>query len=280
MDLGSDIILYILEEAVAIWNVFLSTAFTIVSTSPYDLGGDNNIFDAISTRIGDSISMIASSLLIVIWGIGVLRSASQIENQMRGPHHMFWQLFRLFVPASLIMSYKYVTSIIISLGVDALNQILLIDATELSEMEVESTVIAYLDSAGFWDKFFAFCISFGFLIQAVRYGSKIVLKVYGRLFSIYGMIFLAPIGLAMYGSQQTEHSAMRYLTSLGKVALHGVVIVIDLIIYNVFFTYMTSIDMFAGFSGTLSGWLLQNFFMMGVLYGLIEASEQFTERIL
>ena len=233
----------------------------------------------VSGVVGDGIKAIATSILVLVWMIGILRSASRINSPMHDPMEIPMKLIRLIITEGIIMSYDWIISLIFDLGTAAVNAIS--PATsycmELGDIDLLST-----DNIG--AQILMWIIGLAFCGNVLFAGLKATLSVFGRLLKIYIVIFLAPIGLAFFASERTEQNAVKYLEGVGSLSLQAVVIVLAVTVYTLLATNLdiSTITSYFDFGETAQvlTWFIGQFFLVNLLLAILSASDQISERFL
>jgi len=270
------------ETAINIWNGFMNLIVDIVKTNPYEFTIDGvDIISTIQGYVGDGIKAIATSILVLVWVVGILRAGTKVNSPMHDPLEVPMKILRLIIAEGLIMSYDYFVSLIFELGAAAVNAI---TSTGPANFSLGDTSIFEATHNGtqllFW------LMAVGLLLNVMLAGIKVTLSVFGRLLKIYIVIFLAPIALAFYGSEKTEQNAIKYLEGVGSLSLQAVVIVLAITIYMVIatnsgpFLEMITAHFPVGEQAEAFVWFIGQFFIVNLLLALISASEQISERFL
>lgn len=270
------------ETAINIWNGFMNLIVDIVKTNPYEFTIDGvDIISTIQAYVGDGIKAIATSILVLVWVVGILRAGTKVNSPMHDPLEVPMKILRLIIAEGLIMSYDYFVSLIFELGAAAVNAI---TSTGPANFSLGDTSIFEATHNGtqllFW------LMAVGLLLNVMLAGIKVTLSVFGRLLKIYIVIFLAPIALAFYGSEKTEQNAIKYLEGVGSLSLQAVVIVLAITIYMVIatnsgpFLEMITAHFPVGEQAEAFVWFIGQFFIVNLLLALISASEQISERFL
>lgn len=268
------------EIAISLWNGFMGLIVSVVSTNPYDYSIDGvDIISTISGYVGDGIKTIATSILVLVWVVGILRSGARINSPMHDPLEFPMKLLRLIITEGLIMSYDYFISLIFDLGSAAVGAIA---STGSANFAISDTSIFEATHNGtqllFW------LMAVGLLGNVILAGIKVTLAVFGRLLKIYIVIFLAPIALSFYGSEKTEQNAIKYLEGVGSLSLQAVVIVLAITVYMIIATHSGAfLDQFnEHFSidgaGAAFVWFIGQFFIVNLLLAIVSASDQISER--
>ena len=268
------------ENAISIWNGFMNLIVAFARTNPYTYTvGGNSMISIVSGVVGDGIKAIATSILVLVWMIGILRSASRINSPMHDPMEIPMKLIRLIITEGIIMSYDWIISLIFDLGTAAVNAIS--PATsycmELGDIDLLST-----DNIG--AQILMWIIGLAFCGNVLFAGLKATLSVFGRLLKIYIVIFLAPIGLAFFASERTEQNAVKYLEGVGSLSLQAVVIVLAVTVYTLLATNLdiSTITSYFDFGETAQvlTWFIGQFFLVNLLLAILSASDQISERFL
>lgn len=271
---------------------FVECCYGLLGASPYSWRG---IWDVIqSYNVDYYIVEACMAALTVIWLIGLCRSITSIERP-DGYMTIFWQMMRLFIPAALIVSYGFVCRVLVNTitsmtagtaGIDYLSSAgdnpLASTGSEIMEQFLEANE----GSTDFWGdvicQTIALFITFAFFLYSAFVGIKILLTCYLRMFKLYVLFMIAPIAFTCYGSQQTQHVATKYLETLAKTCLQGLVIVLVFMVYKIYISSDALITFDIGdpdkAMSAMCGYLLGVFLNMTILYGMIEGSDQLIER--
>lgn len=289
----------IMTSALEIFNQIISHCIDLLTTSPFEFG--NSSFTVLRYYIGSSITVVATSLLTIIWLIGMGKSIGSIDGP-QGPSTLFFQCFRLFIPSALISSYLFICNVIISAALQMIQGISYqitnewlkhyINGTSEAELnDITQMFDTYVNNNSFWEKAliegvcFVFALIFAGIVIVISL--KILFICYSRFFKWFIVIFCCPIALACLGSRETSHITIRYFENLAKYSLQGLVILLSFIIWRVtanftdnFLIIDTSNTNVFGDVGVIVVYIIKQTITMLVLYGIIESSEQLVERII
>jgi len=269
--------------AVSIWNFFMEIAFNILTTDPFTIkAGGKTVFQLISTQVGTGIVDVSIALTTLIWMIGFGREAVHSVEPMRNVESMFPVFCRLLIPTFLIAKYKDITDLILTAGRAAMETI----SPAAPVLKVNVNAYINPDRINATSLLLGLFIAIIFIIVVAATGIKVVLSVFGRFLKIFCVVLIAPIGLAMFSSRNTEMWGMRYLEGLAKISLECVVIALCLQIYAVFMTTVAS-DGTSLLIGDTGGMGINPFlyFVIQILYvsvlgALISGADQICERYL
>lgn len=286
------------------FNQFIEYTWNLISTNPFEYSSISGvvIFDVIAGYVNDAVKIVASSILIIVWLIGVLRTASRLGSPTHDPMDIFMKFIRLVIAEALIMSYEWFIRIIFDLASALISSFSLPPITSGSFLfpqldplaELSTLYTTYFNygtgTGGLGVVLVMFILALAYIVNVTIVGIKLVTTVWGRFLRIFVVVLIAPIALAFYGSEKTEHNATKYLEGVGSIALQGVVIAIVMIAYIVFVQNiggqidfgilpLSSVDGYAGFSYVLM-WAVKQFFLVNLLLALISASDQLAERYL
>lgn len=291
----------IMELAYELYNWVISNIITMLSTSPLELGG-GTINTIVNSYVGTALTAIATSVLLIVWLIGLARSISSFDSPS-GPSTAFFHMFRLFIPLAMISSYLFIGNLVLSTSSGVVSTLSANAATKLNsvyavteegevlETEAESSQIQilvdeYLDDANIFMSGIAEAtgclIAMLYLIITVGCCFKLITEVFARFFKLYLIVLVAPIGIAFYGSRETQHMASRYIEALIKAGIQGIVIFLCFVIYAAFHTLG---DQFftLGSDAPLKNlllFILKGLFYMITLTTLVTSAESITDRLL
>ena len=268
------------EKAISIWNGFMDLIVEFARTNPYTYTlGNGSMINIVSGYIGDGIKVIATSILVIIWMIGLLRSAVRINTPMHDPLEIPMKLIRLFLAEGIIMYYDAIVSFIFDLGTAGVNAI-----TPSGGYNIQIDDISILETTNVGSQILLWLMGLAFCGNVLVAGIKATLSVFGRLLKVYIVIFLAPIAFAFYGSERTEQTAIKYLEGVGSLSLQAVVIVLAVTIYTLLATNLdlSTITRFFNFgdSAQVLTWFVGQFFIVNLLLAILSASDQISERYL
>ena len=272
----------IVQLAVEVMNGFIEMINGIIRTNPYAFL-DGSVYSAVSGMVSDGIKTIASSILVIVWVIGMLRSAARINSPFHDPMEFPFKFIRLFVAEALIMSYDYIVGFIFDLSTAAVNMIASPGST--AAFNIPDNLSDILATGNFGTELLLWVLTIAFLGNVLIAGVKLSLTVLGRFLKIYIVIFLAPIALAFFGSEKTEQNAIKYLEGVGSLALQTIVIVLSISIYMIFANSSNLTTLITNYfdfseSGIAITWFIEQFFLINLLLALVSASDQIAERYL
>lgn len=167
----------------------------------------------------------------------------------------------------------------------------LVGDTESETNGISEMFDTYLNNNSFWERGLiqAVCFIFALIFAGVVLfvSLKILFIVYSRYFKWYIVIFCCPIAIACFGSKDTEHIGIKYIETLAKYSMQGLVILLSFIVFACYIYYGDSFltidasktDIF-GDIGVIIVYIVKQTINLLVLYGIIEASENLVERII
>ena len=260
--------------ALQIWVDFLVLIYDVVTKSPYNFG-NGALYSTISGLTDTVIKTAGVDLVMIVWGIGFVRLLFRSNTMNDAPIVVIGSFIRMIITTAIVLSYSWIVSFVIDWGISLTSAI----AGSASAVQNAITFDETMLSSGFWEGMVDLILALVFFLVVAYMGIKILITVYARIFKMYVAIFLAPIPLALYASERTESMAIKYLTTVGRISLQGLVIVIDIVVYNVFLTQAPSLISFSA-GGTLTVFCIVQFINIMVLSALIQASDQFIERLI
>lgn len=272
-----------------IFNLFLSTINQVINLSPYttEYGIKKNVWNGLSSALSSPVQVAAQSLLLLLWLIGFLRSSAEWDSAGQNPGFRVGAIVaRLFIPSAFIANYKFLVDIILGLGYKITNSI---SSSTLASVDwVKSFDLGNTNwmAAGSLSMGLVWLVAVCFCGYALVIGFKILFTVIGRMLKMYAVILLAPIAFACYGSKYTEHLPKKYLESVLKIVIQGLIIIIDIILYSAITSGKSPIivQLFGStdinkLPSPLPAFLIQSLNIF-LLYAMITGSETLSERIL
>ena len=101
-----------------------------------------------------------------------------------------------------------------------------------------------------------------------------ILTVYGRFFKLYLYAAIAPIPLATFAGEPTQHIGIAFLKSYAAVCLEGLIIILACIIFSVFASSPPVVDADASVVSTVWSYIAQLVFNMLVLVGTVKMADR------
>lgn len=310
--------------AYSIWNTFIKYCYDTLTVSPFDFGAklfsktgeldsSTSILSTIINNIEPIMIGVGTGLLILFWVIGILRESGNMLAERSQPYAFVTHLLRLFICEGLIAADYYIVYVIFDIFTLATSAIVgsagkinygFIDPSDadaisdnfLSTIGIDDKTVSVITAIqesqkqSVKDALLIEIFTMIYLIVVVACAVVIFMKVYGRYFRIIASIVIAPVGIAMFASSNTEQSGRKYIFYLLKQGAEGAIIAIDLVMFNIVATrgdlqptlFKSLVNWLTEEGSTANiiiGYYITQIFMCVLLMTLISATEKMTEQL-
>ena len=226
----------ILEFAINFYNKCWDLIISLLTLNPTSFAkGESSAAWTTITNAYNVVLPVGTALLVVYFLMYFLRTTTNFTEAKR-PEHVIKMIVRYVIAAYVILhglqllvlimkmatdlTYKMVTTLV-SNSNHALKMPEYL-ATTLSSLKLTSHPIQSILSL-----MIAF-LGMGLIIFAM---ASILITLYGRFFKIFMYVVLAPIPLASFGGEQTQHMGVNYLKSFAAICFETVSATVAIIVY-------------------------------------------------
>lgn len=186
----------------------------------------------------DSLKYIATALLVLFFGINVLRQITNVE-ELRRPETVFRLLFRFVIAKTMVLYSTDILMAFSKIGVGIVKKVCSFYDMDLENYTMASFIDNYnilegnvLNAKWYEDVPIGIMAVIGFVIIVVLSIITLV-TVYGRFFKIYVWAALAPIPLSSLAGEGTASVGWQYLKGFIAICFEGAVIAVAIIMFVV-----------------------------------------------
>lgn len=267
----------LLDDALEFWADCSMKIWTFLTTAPSEFKG--GVVWEVMINVNDGIKYIAYALLVVFFGMGVLKEITNI-GELKSPATVF-KLFIRYIVAKAMITYSLdLMDAVFKICGGVIKKIY--DSSEWVHIyggrggSLPKEVSAALSEANFLENIpLGIFEILGYLI-IVALSIVAVMSVYGRFFKLYIYTALAPVPLAAIAGEPTQNHGWQFIKSYIGVCFEGAVIAIACVIYSKIAATNTISAMFSNSSpvGIVGGYLVEVIFNMLIMIGVIKAASQ------
>lgn len=267
----------LLRNALRFWGNCSKTIWSLLTTAPSEFK-DGAVWE-VMVNINDAVKYIAYALLVIFFGIGVIKEITNVA-ELKRPENVFRLFFRYIIAKTLITYVMDMLNSISKIGIGIIKEIS--DSSEWVHIYggrgggLPEEISSLIEDAGFWTSVPLSIITIlGFLI-IVALSIVAVMTVYGRFFKIYIYTAIAPIPLSTIAGEPTQATGWQFIKSYIGICFEGAVIGIACIIYTKLASTGTISSMFGASSslGIVSAYIVEVIFNMLIMLGTIKGASQ------
>lgn len=265
-----------------LWAQGLAIVQTILLTAPEDFAEGRGWEIVIS--ITNALQGAGYAIMIICFYLGIVKSSLTFMDLKR-PAVAATLFVRFLVVKALVDQGAGLAQMLIRLGQGLISVTFSAGGANFSELtSMSDELTAAIQDAGFLTSVVMMLLSVvAFLVVAVVV-FLVILNVYGRFFKIYCVASVAPVPLAFFGGESTQHIGISYLKAFGSVLLEGMVVAVACLIYSAIAGALSGIDLF-GSSGTDAFSLLMNYaitmiFQTLLLAATVSGADQLCQRMI
>lgn len=268
-------VLGLLEDGVKFWTKMLNEIWDLLSVSPEDFKG-GGIWD-VMVDINDGIKYIAYSLLVIFFGVGLIRTCMNLE-ELKRPEVAVKYFIRYILTKTAVtgvMSLMGAVFSVVQLIVQKIIDISGLRGRELMGMTVPDAVKEACADAGFWESIPLWLLALLGTIVIIVISLIAVMSVYSRFFKIYLYTAIAPIPLSTFAGEPTQGTGVAFVKSYIGVCLEGAVIALASVIYSYFATSNDLMNLFGDSNAQIVlGYIVELVFNMLVFLGIVKLSSR------
>lgn len=268
-------VLDLLEYGVSFWGKMLNEIWDLLGTTPENFKGGG--IWGVMVSINDGIKYIAYSLLVIFFGIGLIKTCMNFE-ELRRPEVAVKYFIRYILTKTAVtgvMSLMGAVFSIVQLIVQKIIDISGLKGRALGGMTIPDAVKQACADAGFWESVPLWLLALLGTIVIIVISLIAVMSVYSRFFKIYLYTAIAPIPLSSFAGEPTQGTGWQFVKSYIGVCLEGAVIAIAAVIYSYFATSDGLLNMFGTSNATIIlGYIVELVFNMLVFLGIVKLSSR------
>lgn len=316
----------IVTIAFTVWEKLIGYCYKTLTVSPFDFGSSGKdkvgIISQLLSKSEATIIGVGTGLLLLVWVVGVLREGGNLISDRAHPYAIIAHIVRFFICEGLIAGYMFIVRSIFDLFTLATTAVIGKDATyglvdptsttlqeffksckalDASGLDAKAFLVTLFPTVGLadvltgntslTDALLIDVLAIIYLIAVIACGIVIFMKVYGRYFRILVAIVVTPIGVAFFGSSHTEQNARKFLFYLLKQGAEGLVIALDLLIFNAISKGGSALipDLVSAIANGMTSnpqvalilsFLISQIFFCVLLMTIVSASEKMVEQLL
>ena len=139
---------------------------------------------------------------------------------------------------------------------------------------------AAIESVGFLDQIPLWAVTLigGLFIWVLSF--TMILNVYGRFFRLYMYTAVAPVPLAAFAGEPTQHVGTSFLRSYAAVCMEGAVIVVACVIFSVLAGTPPSADLSLAPAAMVWTYIGEVIFNMLILVGTVKMSDRIVKEMM
>jgi len=271
-------IVQILQNALNAWNDKMNEIWALLTTSPEDFRG-GGIWNAIE-NIHGALMAIGLALLVLFFLVGVVKTCGSFAELKRP--EVALKLFVRFIIAKAVITYG------LELMMTLFTIVQGVIATIMSSSgfgggaatSIPADMVANIEGLSFLASIPLWLVALLARLIIMVLSFIIILTVYGRFFKLYLYTAIAPIPLATFAGEPTQHTGASFLKSYCAVCLEGAIIVLACIIFSLFASSPPVVDAGAGVVSQVWSYVGEMIFNMLILVGTVKMADRFVREMM
>lgn len=261
-----------LQNTLATWNDKLTEIWTLLMQSPEEFkGGD--IWDVI-LKIHGALQAIGIALLVLFFLVGVVKTCGSFA-ELKKPEHAL-KVFVRFAIAKGVVTYGLELMLALCSIVQGMTSTVMRAAgiEKGGDAALPEEIVTAIEECGFLESIPLWAVTLIGSLFITVLAFIMILTVYGRFFKLYLYAAIAPIPLATFAGEPTQHIGIAFLKSYAAVCLEGLIIILACIIFSAFASSPPVVDADASVVSTVWSYIAQLVFNMLVLVGTVKMADR------
>lgn len=261
-----------LQNTLATWNDKLTEIWTLLMQSPEEFkGGD--IWDVI-LKIHGALQAIGTALLVLFFLVGVVKTCGSFA-ELKKPEHAL-KVFVRFAIAKGVVTYGLELMLALCSIVQGMTSTVMRAAGigKGGDAALPEEIVTAIEECGFLESIPLWAVTLIGSLFITVLAFIMILTVYGRFFKLYLYAAIAPIPLATFAGEPTQHIGIAFLKSYAAVCLEGLIIILACIIFSAFASSPPVVDADASVVSTVWSYIAQLVFNMLVLVGTVKMADR------
>lgn len=261
-----------LQNTLTTWNDKLTEIWTLLMQSPEEFkGGD--IWDVI-LKIHGALQAIGIALLVLFFLVGVVKTCGSFA-ELKKPEHAL-KVFVRFAIAKGVVTYGLELMLAFCSIVQGMTSTVMRAAGigKGGDAALPEEIVTAIEECGFLESIPLWAVTLIGSLFITVLAFIMILTVYGRFFKLYLYAAIAPIPLATFAGEPTQHIGIAFLKSYAAVCLEGLIIILACIIFSGFASSPPVVDTDASVVSTVWSYIAQLVFNMLVLVGTVKMADR------
>jgi hypothetical protein len=267
-----------LQAALDYWADKLAEIWGLL-TQPLDTFRGGGIWTAI-VNINGALTAIGLALLVLFFLVGVVKTCGSFAELKRP--EVAVKLFIRFIIAKALITYGLelmTTLFTVVQGVIATIMNTSGFAAGAAQ-SIPADMVANIEGLSFLASIPLWLVALLARLIIMVLSFIIILTVYGRFFKLYLYTAIAPIPLATFAGEPTQHTGASFLKSYCAVCLEGAIIVLACIIFSLFASSPPVVDAGAGVVSQVWSYVGEMIFNMLILVGTVKMADRFVREMM
>ncbi len=261
-----------LQNALDTWNSKLAEIWRLLTQSPEHFKG-GGIWSAI-VDIHGALQAIGYALLVLFFLVGIVKTCGSFV-EVKKPEHAL-KLFVRFAIAKGVISYRLELMMALFRIAQGIVAVIMKAAGfgAASKTMLPDEIIEAVEDCGFLESIPLWAVTLigGLFITILSF--VMIMSVYGRFFKLYLYTAIAPVPLATFAGEPTQHVGKGFLKSYTAVCLEGAIIVLACIIFSLFAASPPAVKQDAAAVTMVWAYIGELIFNMLVLVGAVKMADR------
>ena len=149
-----------------------------------------------------------------------------------------------------------------------------------NQTTLPAEMITTIEECGFWESISLWAVTLigGLFITVLSF--IMIMTVYGRFFKLYMYTAIAPIPLAAFAGEPTQHIGISFMKSYAAVCMEGAIIILACIIFSLFAASPPAVDPDAAVVTMVWSYIGELIFNMLILVGTVKMADRIVKEMM
>ena len=267
-----------LQNALTTWNEKLAEIWVLLTEEPeYFRGGD--IWKVI-VDIHGALQAIGIALLVLFFLAGMVKESGSFAEVKRPEQAV--KVFIRFLIAKAIVTYGLELMLAIFAILQGIIGTIMRTAGlgRTQGMSLPDAMITAIEDCGFFESIPLWAVTIIGSLFITVLSFVIIMTVYGRFFKLYMYTAIAPIPLAAFAGEPTQHIGVSFMKSYAAVCMEGAIIILACIIFSLFAASPPAVDPDAAVVTMVWSYIGELVFNMLILVGTVKMADRIVKEMM
>lgn len=147
-------------------------------------------------------------------------------------------------------------------------------------MSLPDAMVTAIEDCGFFESIPLWAVTIIGSLFITVLSFIIIMTVYGRFFKLYMYTAIAPIPLAAFAGEPTQHIGISFMKSYAAVCMEGAIIILACIIFSLFAASPPAVDPDAAVVTMVWSYIGELIFNMLILVGTVKMADRIVKEMM
>ena len=267
-----------LQNALSTWNEKLAEIWTLLTEDPEHFKG--GVIWRVIVDIHGALQAIGVALLVLFFVVGVVKTCNSFAEVKKFEHAL--KLFIRFVIAKAVVTYGLELMLVIFEILQGVVGTIMRTAGigGSSSMSLPDAMVTAIEDCGFFESIPLWAVTIIGSLFITVLSFIIIMTVYGRFFKLYMYTAIAPIPLAAFAGEPTQHIGISFIKSYAAVCMEGAIIILACIIFSLFAASPPAVDPDAAVVTMVWSYIGELIFNMLILVGTVKMADRIVKEMM